>query len=374
MINPSTFLESIKNQGVSFFAGVPDSLLKNFCAAITHNSNKKSHIITANEGAAIGLGIGHYLGTKKIPLIYMQNSGLGNTINPLLSLASQEVYGIPMLIMIGWRGEPGVSDEPQHIHQGKVMLDSLESMQLPYLILSGDENIAKKQISEALTIAKTRNSPVSIIVKKNTFDIFQSSKKISSYELSREDAIISVTKELDANSAIVCTTGMPSRELFEFREANGEKHNMDFLTVGGMGHANQIALGLSIAQPYRKVYCFDGDGAALMHLGSFAINGQSNSKNFIHILFNNGVHDSVGGQPTVGFDISFCDIAMACGYKSIETISNKDEIKNAVKHATNTEGPNFIEIRIKPGNRKDIGRPTTSPYENKIAFMNHLEY
>lgn len=373
MINPVSLFNHIKSLGINFFAGVPDSLLKSFCAVITEKCDENNHFITANEGAAVGLGIGYYLGTQNVPLIYLQNSGLGNTINPLLSLASKEVYGIPMLIMIGWRGEPGTKDEPQHVHQGRVMIDSLESMELPYIILSEDEKSAFNQIEKAQQTSKEKNTPVILIIRKNTFEKFTYKNPVSDYELGREEAIIAVTKATKDKSAIVCTTGMPSRELFEFRALNNYRHHRDFLTVGGMGHASQIALGIAISQPNRKIYCFDGDGALLMHMGSIAIIGQSEARNFVHIVFNNGVHDSVGGQPTVGFDINFCDIAKACGYKTISSISKEKDINQTMLKTNSDDGPHFIEIKIKPGNRSNIGRPTTSPEDNKRAFVEHLQ-
>ena len=372
MIKPSNYLNCLNSFGINFFAGVPDSLLKEFCACVKETCTQDNHLITANEGAAIGLGIGHYLGTGQVPMVYLQNSGLGNIINPLLSLASKEVYGIPMLIMIGWRGAPGVKDEPQHIHQGRVMIDSLESMDIPYLVLSQEENEAIEQTNNALLTAKEKNSPFVIVVQKNSFEPFPIDKAESNLSLSREEAIIAVTKMLPKESAVVSTTGMPSRELFEYRATNNQGHHRDFLTVGGMGHASQISLGLAKAQPKKLIYCFDGDGAALMHMGSLAIIGQSSASNLIHIIFNNGVHDSVGGQPTVGFDINFCEIANACGYKSSVCVETHKEIVKALEFTQKKAGPHFIDIHIRPGGRKNIGRPTTSPEENKDAIMNYL--
>ncbi len=372
MIKPVNYLDSLNASGVNFFAGVPDSLLKEFCACVSEKYDQDMHLITANEGAAIGLGIGYFLGTGLVPMIYLQNSGLGNIINPVLSLASEQVYGIPMLIMVGWRGEPGVEDEPQHVHQGRVMIDSLEGMDLPYVVLPLDEKKAIEQTQNALAMAREKMSPVVIVVRKNSFENFPVQRPLCDLELSREDAVIAVAEMLPEDGVVVCTTGMPSRELFEFRANNNQGHHRDFLTVGGMGHASQIALGLCKAQPERPTYCFDGDGAALMHMGSLAIIGQSSAANLIHIVFNNGVHDSVGGQPTVGFDVDFCGIASACGYASaIEVDSLKDIIK-ALAYASVHAGPHFIDIHVRPGNRPGIGRPTTTPAQNKKAIMQYL--
>jgi phosphonopyruvate decarboxylase len=373
VIKPENYLNSLNSLGVSFFAGVPDSLLKEFCACVTDKYNEDNHLITANEGSAIGLGIGYYLGSENIPMIYLQNSGLGNIINPVLSLASKEVYGIPMLIMIGWRGEPGVKDEPQHVHQGKVMIDSLEAMDLPFFVLSSSETEAINQTKTALITAEKNKTPVVLVVKKNTFEKYNKEQLSCELELSREDAVVASAKMLPSNSVVVSTTGMPSRELFEYRANNNKGHHKDFLTVGGMGHASQIALGLCKSQPDRLTYCFDGDGAVLMHMGSLAIIGQSSAANLIHIVLNNGVHDSVGGQPTVGFDINFCDIANACGYKSTTVAKTKKDIIKALSDVRSHDGPHFIEIHVRPGNRKDIGRPTTSPNQNKLAIMDYLK-
>jgi phosphonopyruvate decarboxylase len=372
VIKPAHYLNNLNELGVNFFAGVPDSLLKEFCACVSEKCDQDTHLITANEGGAIALGIGYYLGTRNIPMIYLQNSGLGNIINPILSLASEEVYGIPMLIMVGWRGEPGVKDEPQHVHQGRVMVESLEAMDLPYVVLSLDEKTAVEQTQNALGLAREKMSPVVIVVQKNSFESFPVERPLYDLELSREEAVIAVAEMLPEDGVVVCTTGMSSRELFEFRAGTSQGHHRDFLTVGGMGHASQIALGLCKAQPKRPTYCFDGDGAVLMHMGSLAIIGQSAAVNLIHIVFNNGVHDSVGAQPTVGFGIDFCQIAIACGYVSATKVKSVEDIAQAIEFASNDLGPHFIEVYVRPGSRDDIGRPTTTPAQNKDAFMEYL--
>lgn len=372
MISPNIYLENLKKAGIDFYSGVPDSLLKQFCACISENVNNENHTISSNEGAAIALGIGNYLGTGSVPFIYLQNSGLGNVVNPILSLASQEVYGIPMIIMIGWRGAPNVKDEPQHIHQGRVMKKSMDAMDIPHVTLSKNEDTAIKQTNDAITKAKKYSTPVFLIVEKNTFSEYIYEKPLSKLDISREQAIITASKLLESNAVVVSTTGMPSRELFEFRANNNQGHHRDFLTVGGMGHANQIALGISKAQPSRPIYCFDGDGAAIMHMGSIAVLGQSNAQNLIHIIFNNGVHDSVGGQPTVGFDINFSEIANACGYSSSVTAISQTQFKNAIHKAQSMPGPHLIDVHVRPGNRNDIGRPTSSPIDNKNAIMRFL--
>ena len=372
MLNADDSLCALSDAGVNFFTGVPDSLLKDFCACVTKTMTARDHVIAANEGAAVGLAIGHYIGTGSIPLIYLQNSGLGNIVNPLLSLASHEVYGIPIVLMLGWRGEPGVNDEPQHIHQGRVMFAMLESMNIPTVVLSDDNLKAEIQTKAAVEQARKTKSPVAIVVRKNTFSKFEGPQFGTDHPMSREEAIIAAAESLEDNAAVICTTGMPSRELFEFRARNNAGHHRDFLTVGGMGHAIQIALGLAMAQPHRRVYCFDGDGAALMHMGSMAITGQSRAKNLIHLVFNNGVHDSVGGQPTVGFDIDMPKIATGCGYFSAQRVTTQAGLQNAIVSSRGTDGATFIEAQVRPGNRANIGRPTSTPEENKLAMMKFL--
>ena len=372
MLTPSDYLRVLTDAGVTFFTGVPDSLLKEFCACVTTTLKPEDHLIAANEGASVGLAIGHYLGTGSLPLVYLQNSGLGNTVNPLMSLASPAVYGTPMLLMLGWRGEPGKKDEPQHVHQGRVMIKLLEDMDLPVVVLSDDILEAEVQTKAAAQKAHDISGPVALVVKKNTFDKYSAPKAEADLPMGREEAIIAAAEVLEDNAAVICTTGMPSRELFEFRARNEAGHHRDFLTVGGMGHASQIALGLAMAQPARPVYCFDGDGAALMHMGSMAITGQSKAKNLIHLVFNNGVHGSVGGQPTVGFSIDMPQVASACGYAKALRVMTKKDLQNAIAISRTNDGVTFIEVQVRPGNRADIGRPTSTPAENKVAMMKFL--
>ena len=374
MIDPKDYLEILVSNDINFFSGVPDSLLKEFCACVTDTFSEDNHIIAANEGAAVGLGIGHHLGTGKMPLIYLQNSGLGNTINPILSLASPEVYGIPMLIMIGWRGEPGLKDEPQHVHQGRVMISMLDTMNIDAIVLSDELEEAKIQTEKAILSARKTNSPVALLVSKGLFSDYDYISPQSNLNISREDAIIAAASVVENDAIIISTTGMASRELFEYRASKNEGHHRDFLTVGGMGHASQIALGIALAQKRRPVYCFDGDGAAIMHMGSMAISGQAKCDNFIHVFFNNGAHASVGGQPTVGLDISFPMIAQACGYSNVLSVDTRHELLNAIidaQKAANT-GASFIEVKTGAKNRKDIGRPTATPSQNKTDLMKFL--
>ena len=373
MIATDQFYQSLISNGVEFFTGIPDSLLKDICAYITDNTSKERHVIAANEGGAIALATGHHLATGKTPLVYMQNSGLGNAVNPLLSLADTEVYSIPMLLMIGWRGEPGVKDEPQHIKQGEVTLDLLKVMKIPYAILPDNIENANEVLQKAITYTNKHNAPYALIVKKRAFEPYKLKRTVNSdYSLTREDAIEVVIQNLNKNDIVVSTTGMASRELFETRKRLGLTHENDFLTVGSMGHASQIALGIAIEKPNRDVYCFDGDGAILMHTGSMSIIGDLAPSNFKHILFNNGVHDSVGGQPTVGFKTDFCYIAKAFNYKHVYQVKSLIELNTSLVEFKEIEGPALLEVLVKKGARKDLGRPTKSPLENKVALMKNL--
>lgn len=373
MIKVQEFYNELIKNDIDFFAGVPDSLLKYICAYITDNTPASKNIITANEGAAIALGTGYHLATNRIPLIYMQNSGIGNTVNPVLSLADKEVYAIPLILMIGWRGEPGIKDEPQHVKQGRVTTTLLESMEIPFQILSKTSDF-KRIIESSAIAAKNNSSPVALLVQKNTFDTYTLDQPDGiTYELSREQAIKEVLKKIPNDSIIVSTTGMLSRELFEIREKENQPHETDFLTVGSMGHSSQIALGIALSKPGKQVYCFDGDGAALMHLGSYAIAGSLAPKNLNIVVFNNGAHDSVGGQPTIGQNISLPKIAEAMNLKSFGSIVSVDEIKKVVPQLTKSNQISFLDIKIKKGARKDLGRPTSTPIQNKELFMSFIQ-
>jgi len=374
MIRPQFFYELLRTNGTDFFTGVPDSLLKNFCAYITDTADKTHHIIAANEGCAVGLAAGHYFANKTIPLVYMQNSGLGNTVNPLLSLADKAVYSVPLLLVIGWRGEPGVHDEPQHITQGKVTCALLDAMEIPYAILETDEEKAAVQIIYAYKMIKERNAPFALVVRKDCFAPYTlKSNDFVPAEMTREQAIEQIIAHAPSNAVFVSTTGMASRELYELREKNQQKHDTDFLTVGSMGHASQIALGIALCKTHRKVVCIDGDGAALMHLGGFTTIGTQKPQNMIHIVLNNGAHDSVGGQPTVGRKINLCAAALACGYDQALSVAAPEALLSNLKIVFASPGTVFIEVMVSKGARPDLGRPKSSPIENKRAFMALLE-
>jgi len=372
MLSPAAFFSLLEEGGTSFFAGVPDSLLKDLCAYITDHTQSESHIIAANEGSALGLAAGHHLATGTVPVVYMQNSGLGNAVNPLLSLVDPDVYGIPVLLLVGWRGEPGVHDEPQHFKQGKVTLALLEAMGIPHQVLAADFEQARKQVREAYSAMEAKSAPYVLVIRRDTFEPYAlASVALSQGTASREEAIKAVVAALPERAIVVATTGMISRELYEHRIQSGQALGRDFLTVGSMGHASQIALAIALRKPERTVCCFDGDGAVLMHMGGLATIGTQCPTNFVHVVFNNGAHDSVGGQPTVGFQVSLPRVAEACGYTRAWSMEALEEVPARLAEALRG-GPSLLEIRVRRGARKDLGRPKSTPIANKHALMAEL--
>lgn len=378
MISTSSFIDRLTALGVDFFSGVPDSLLSSLSACIVDSFPKDRHIIAANEGAATALCAGYNLSTGRIGCTYMQNSGLGNAINPLLSLCDGQVYGIPVLLIIGWRGEPGVHDEPQHAKQGGVTLSLLDACEIPHEILSTGEEEALVQVERAVEFMKEQSRPYALVVRKGTFLKYESplpgpSRGDEGLPLTREDAIRVILEHLAPSDAVVSTTGMASRELFELRESRHEGHGRDFLTVGSMGHASQIALSISLQKPHRRVVCLDGDGAAIMHMGSLAISGQNARGNFLHIVLNNGAHESVGGQPTVGLDIDLPKVASAVGYPQVKSVRTEEELSSALDLWRDAPGACFLEVKVRKGHRPDLGRPTATPTQNKQSFTAFLQ-
>ena len=373
-INSLDFYKELIKNGVDFFSGVPDSLLKELCLCIDENISDDKHLIAANEGNAISLAAGHYLATKSTPVVYMQNSGIGNAINPLLSLCDEDVYAIPMLLIIGWRGEPGIKDEPQHLKQGKVQIELIKSLGIPYEILSSEDDDYKTKIYKSIENARSKSSPTILLVKKGTFEKSINQKKNNQIDLMiREEALKIILKNIDNDAVIVSTTGKTSREIFEIREKNNDSHERDFLTVGSMGHCSSIALGIALAKPNRKVYCIDGDGSMLMHFGSMASIVSKKPQNFRYILLNNEVHESVGGQETAAKYLNISAIIKAMGIKNVYTVKNKEMIYENIDLFISSNGPSFLEVKIKPGSREDLGRPTIKPVKNKDSFINFLK-
>tara|TARA_B100000315_G_scaffold246779_1_gene274519 strand:+ start:2086 stop:3216 length:1131 start_codon:yes stop_codon:yes gene_type:complete len=373
-IKPTDFYDQLANHGVEFYAGVPDSLLKEFCLCIDDRIPRVKHVITVNEGNAVALAAGYYIASKSLPLVYMQNSGLGNAINPLLSLCDPDVYSIPMLVMIGWRGELGVKDEPQHAKQGKIQLDLLETMDIPYVIISQDDEQFAAKISNVVEIAKSESRPVVLLIKKGTFEKYgKEIQKVDEQRMVREEALEIILENLDSDTIVVSTTGKTSREIFEIREKKGQSHQQDFLTVGSMGHCSSIALGIALAKPHREVVCIDGDGAMLMHLGSLTTIATLKPKNFRHILMNNEVHESVGGQDTAAKNINLSSIVAAVESSRMFMAETTIELKININDFMQGDGPSFLEIKIQPSSRANLGRPTIKPVDNKENFMRFLE-
>ena len=373
-IKPADFYDQLASHGVEFFTGVPDSLLKEFCLCIDDRISKDKHIITANEGNAVALAVGYYLASKALPLVYMQNSGLGNAINPLLSLCDPDVYSIPMLIMIGWRGEPGVKDEPQHVKQGKIQLELLETMDIPFEIISKDDDNFAIKISTAVEKAKSERRPAVLLIKKGSFEKYgKEIQKVDDQRMVREEALEIILDNLDSDTIVVVTTGKTSREIFEIREKNNQSHEQDFLTVGSMGHCSAIALGIALTKPHRQVVCIDGDGAMLMHLGSLTSIATLKPKIFRHILMNNEVHESVGGQNTAARDLDMTAIVNSLGASKIFKAETLADLEANISDFISCSGPSFLEVKIRPGSREDLGRPTIKPVDNKEKFMKFLE-
>jgi phosphonopyruvate decarboxylase len=372
MIDPARFVDNLREQGVTMYTGVPDSLLKQLGSHIMAALPREQHVIAANEGGAVAIAMGHYLRNGSPAVVYLQNSGMGNTINPLLSLADPDVYGTPMVVIVGWRGQPGAKDEPQHVKQGRVMTAVLDALELPWSVLPRDPGAADSTMAEAVKVAVDGNSPYVVLVEKDTFAKADMSLPTAAGQedlASREDALIAMAEALGQEAIIVSTTGMLSRELFEYRERTGQSGERDFLTVGGMGHASSIALGIAMRETDREVWCFDGDGALLMHLGGLAVIADHGPHTYFHVVFNNGVHDSVGGQPTSVNLVDVAAVARAMGYRYALSTSDLAYVAEAVAQLRSHGGPALLELKVRPGNRAGIGRPTRTPAQSKQAFM-----
>ena len=373
MVHAQEFLQMIKQIGCNFFTGVPDSTLKEFCSCLLTQYESKDHVIAANEGNAIGLASGYYLATGNAGLVYMQNSGIGNAINPLVSLADPDVYSIPMLLLIGWRGEPGKKDEPQHVKQGKITTSLLEVADIPYLVL--EEENYQSQLLEAEIFLKEQSRPFALVVRPGFFTKCNEESTVnpipSGVLLSREKALSILLSEISREDIVVGTTGKTSREIFELREIKQQDHGSDFLTVGSMGHVSAIAYEMA-AWTKRSVFCIDGDGSFLMHTGGLAVIAQNPVDNFKYILNVNGSHESVGNQPTVGFGINVPRILQGFGFSKVYEAATEEEIVAAVQKMRGLEEMCALVLKTKPGSRGDLGRPTMSPEQSKREIMRTL--
>ena len=369
-------LSACAGAGIDFFTGVPDSQLKGLCDTLyaTYGVAGKQHIVAANEGNAIALCAGHYLATGRPGLCYMQNSGLGNAVNPIASLMDGQVYGLPCLLVVGWRGEPGVHDEPQHVKQGQVTLSQLDLLDVPYMVLDkamteDDFDAFFADIRAHLDAGRT----AAIVVKKGALTCSMKPKYGNANAMTREEAVGVIARLAGKRDVFVSTTGKLSRELFELREAMGEGHDRDFLTVGSMGHASMIALGIALEQPDRRVWCLDGDGAALMHLGAMAVLGQKKPANLVHVLINNAAHETVGGMPVCEGALNLTGLAMSAGYRHVSRAANEMELYQAADAAMTAGELAFIEVMCAVGARDDLGCPTTTPQQNRDALMKFLQ-
>ncbi|MDE6441125.1 MAG: phosphonopyruvate decarboxylase [Clostridia bacterium] len=357
-----------------FFTGVPDSQLKCLCDYLinTYGVDSRHHIIAANEGNCAAIATGYHLATGKVPVVYMQNSGEGNIINPVASLMNEKVYAIPCIFVVGWRGEPGVHDEPQHIYQGEVTLKLLEDMDIKSFIIDSSTTAYElnEMMRESLSTL-TKGKQIAFVIKKGAFEYEENVKYANNNVLTREE-IIKCIVSVSGEDPIVSTTGKASRELFEIREMNKQGHSYDFLTVGSMGHSSSIALGIAINKPDKKIWCIDGDGAALMHMGSMAVIGANCPKNLVHIVINNGAHETVGGMPTVAASINLAEIAKSCGYVNTVKVDSLTQLNLELKKAKTSNELTFVEVLCAIGSRADLGRPTTTALENKINFMSQI--
>ncbi len=373
MIRAEQLYDHLGREGISFYTGVPDSLLKNFLQYVQDHTAGEQHIITANEGLALALASGYYLQSGKLPLVYLQNSGLGNLVNPLSSLADQEMYGVPMILLIGWRGEPGIPDEPQHRKMGAITVPLLEVLGVPVFKLDQQSSDPLQIVSTAIQTAREKQNPVALLLSADIFEKVQYEKTTipATLSLQRESVIRELIKTLSGDETVICTTGKSGREFDEQNKAAGNKIKKYFLSVGAMGHASHIALGIHLQNP-SKTILIDGDGALLMHMGALPTISHFANKNFIHLLINNGCHESVGGQPTEAFRVDCTAIARASGYQHTFLILNEQELNHWLQNSLSSSDTQFVEIRTNAISRPDLGRPAGDPKDWKNDFMSHL--
>lgn len=360
--------------GADFYAGVPDSQLRALCDYLfhTYGNDMHHHVIAANEGNCAAIAAGYHMATGKVPAVYLQNSGEGNIINPVASLLHHKVYAIPVIFIIGWRGEPGIHDEPQHIFQGEVTIKLLEDMEIKSFLVSRDTT--EEELTQAMGEFQkilSAGRDVAFVIRKDALSYDHKGTYRNGNKMAREEIIRHIV-EISGEDLIVCTTGKAGRELFEIREAKGQGHQYDFLTIGSMGHASSIALGIAAHAPNVKIWCVDGDGAALMHMGAMAVIGASAPENMVHVIINNGAHETVGGMPTAASKIDLRSVAKACGYPNAVCVDHYDDLDRELKAAKGRRGLSMIEARCSIGSRQDLGRPTTSAAENKQGFMDYI--
>lgn len=369
------FAQKVQELGINLITGIPDSTLQQFCDYIGKDGKKifERHIVAENEGASIGLAIGEYLATGTPACVYMQNSGLGNVVNPLTSLAHPDVYGVPMLLLVGWRGEPGMKDEPQHKYMGKITLELLKLLDISYAVV--DSQTTEEELSGFLQEAEQvfkDNRQFALVIKRDAFDKEEVLPYRNDYFMRREEAVDRIVRWLQPDDVVVSTTGKISREVYERSNAVLGNHEQTFLTVGGMGHANMIAYQLAKRNDSRRVICLDGDGALLMHMGSLAVIGQNPTPNLVHICLNNEAHESVGGMATGAAGISYARIAESCGYLKVYRVAEETELQEELDVIRAKEEMTFLEILVAIGSRVDLGRPKETAEENRKVFMKYF--
>lgn len=366
--------ELMEELNKEFTSGVPDSTLRAIEDFIIEREGiSRSHIIAANEGNAIGLAAGYYMSTGKTPLVYLQNSGIGNALNPLVSMMNEKIYGIPCILIVGWRGEPLVKDEPQHLFQGEITLDLLKIMDIEYIVIESDTT--KEAVKEFLETSESlleKGKQVALVIKKNTLEAKSKHNYFNEFTLTREE-VINIILNYTIDDPVLASTGKIGREVFDLRDTRGEQHYRDFLSVGAMGHVSSVALSVALYKPETKVWCLDGDGAIIMHMGAMATIGASKPSNLVHILFNNGAHESVGGLPTVSDSIDYIGMAKSVGYENLYSISDITQLEEALTKISKESGLTFIEIKVAIGSRADLGRPSITPNESMKNFMKFLE-
>ncbi len=373
MVNQEQLFAALKDMGVDFFTGVPDSLLNNFCLYMVQNIPDGRHVMAANEGNAIGIAAGHYMATGQIPVVYMQNSGIGNATNPLLSLTHDCVYGIPMVLVIGWRGDPAISDHAQHRKQGELTPVLMKDMDIPYEILDSDDTVIEK-FAWAVAKAKEISSPVALIAKKA---ILTEKVKKQVYPdsplMNREEAVSAVVEVLGSDAVYLGTTGRATREVHEQLIAHGVGEGHEFQNVGSMGHVSSVGLGLALARPKQKVVVFDGDAAVVMHMGALATNCRYKAGNLIHIVLNNGVNESVGGQPSAGYVVNLTEVATACGYRTPgHAVETREELQRIIREFDKGEMPLFVDVHVRQGIRSDMPKLNIDHKAQKDALMKNL--
>ena len=355
MIKVNSLINLFKRNKTDFFTGVPDSVLKELSYYL-QNKSKKNHVIASNEGSAISLGIGHYLSTKKVPCIYMQNSGLSNALNPLISIAHEKVYSIPLILVIGWRGSPNIKDEPQHNVKGQITQSILRLLNIKYTIIRSDTDL--KKFEKQIKVGKKKSSIVACLIEQGTFEkIERKKKKNDFYKLDKTLFLKTLLETLEKDTKVISSTGYNSRELIYLRDKYKIKDSRDFYMVGGMGHTVSVALGYSLSSK-KKTLCIDGDGSLLMHLGSIKTAGTFADKNFKYILLNNNSHDSVGGQNTYANDIDFKNLSKSLGFKRFYSITNDKNLKKNIKIFLKDDSLSFLEVKVSNNKIKKLPRPT----------------